>query len=185
MKAIKNILLHTCCGPCALYPIQELKKLDFHITLFFYNPNIWPRDEYTQRLNELKKYLKEHTDIKMIDGRYEPTEWQKKISGWENEPERGRRCELCYAMRLEKTALLAINNNCDFFGTTLSISPHKNSEYINKIGTSIAQIKKINFFVCDWKKNDGFKNACALSRQENFYRQNYCGCIYSQRPQKS
>lgn len=174
-----KILLHTCCSPCACYPIQELINQGFQVTLFYYNPNIHPQEEYESRLNELKKYLKKFPDIKLIRGEYEVKKWFKLTKGLEYEPERGKRCDVCYEMRLRKTAELAKEKDFDYFGSTLSISPHKKADKISSIGNKLAKEFKLKFFDKDWKKMDGFKQACDISKQEDFYRQDYCGCIYS------
>lgn len=173
-----KFLLHACCAPCAIYVIQELKSRGFDVTAFFYNPNIHPKQEYKKRINEMKKYCQQN-EIEFIEGEYELDKWYNLIKGFEKEAEGGRRCEICYQMRLEQTADLAARKNYDYFGTTLSISPHKKSLVINKIGNQLADKYKIKFYPADWKKRDGFKSACELSRQQGFYRQNYCGCAFS------
>lgn len=176
-----RLLLHTCCGPCALYPAGALIKQGYAVTLFFYNPNIQPEVEYYRRLDELKKYLPSHGNLRLIEGRYEPLNWLSAVKGLANEPERGKRCELCYEYRLAATAQLTAEKNFDYFGSTLSISPHKDAHKINSLGEMLAEKFAVKFFVKDWKKNDGFKTACQLAREANFYRQNYCGCIFSRR----
>jgi predicted adenine nucleotide alpha hydrolase (AANH) superfamily ATPase len=178
---MKNILLHTCCAPCACYPIKELRNQGFKITLFYYNPNIHPVSEYRARLNELKKYLDKMPEVQLIQGEYENKIWFELVRGLENEPEGGKRCGICYAMRLKKTADLAKTKNFDYFASTLSISPHKKTNRINELANKLAQELGIKFFERDWKKMDGFKRACEISKKENFYRQNYCGCIYSKK----
>jgi len=138
-----------------------------------------PKKEYELRLAELKEYIKKYKKIKIIEGIYKPKEWFKLIKGLENEPERGKRCDICYQMRLATTAKFAKENNFDFFASSLSISPHKKANKLSELGQLLAQKYQIKFFDRDWKKKDGFKISCQISRQENFYRQNYCGCIYS------
>ncbi len=176
---MEKILLHSCCAPCACYPLKELLDQGYQITLFYYNPNIHPPKEYQARLVELKKYLNKLGKINLIEGEYEVEKWFKLIKGLEQEPERGKRCDICYQLRLEMTARLAKAKGFDYFGSTLSISPHKKAAVISQLGQQLARKYKINFFDRDWKKKDGFKISCQISRQENFYRQNYCGCIFS------
>jgi len=176
---MSSILLHTCCSPCACYPIEELINQGYKVTLFYYNPNIQPASEYQTRLDELKKYLETNKKINMIEGLYEPKKWFVLIKGLENEPERGKRCDVCYQMRLTKTAEMAKEKKFNYFGSTLSISPHKKAAKISELGKLLAKKYGVGFFDKDWKKNEGFKQACRISKEENFYRQNYCGCIYS------
>jgi len=178
MKNKQKILLHTCCAPCGAFVFDCLKNLD--LTCYWYNPNIWPEKEYKKRKDECRKYCKK-INIPFIEEEYEPEAWNKFIKGLEKEIEGGKRCDKCFELRLTKTAEFAKENNFDIFATTLTISPHKNSKQINKIGNRIADRYKLNFCETDWKKNDGYKKSCEISRYENFYRQNYCGCKYSLR----
>ena len=184
-----NLLLHTCCATCLAGVITQLKE--YNITCFFYNPNIHPREEYDKRLNDVKKQC-DKLNIKLIQGDYDKTKWLKLTKGLENEKEGGQRCVKCYTMRLEKTAKTCTRDSLisefDIFTTTLTISPHKKADIINKIGQDIAagleqrrEAKKLGtkFLSADFKKHNGFKHACEISKQENFYRQNYCGCVYS------
>ncbi len=175
----KTILLHSCCAPCSTYPIEQLQQMGFSVSLFYYNPNIHPAKEYQARLEELKAYLNKRSDIKLIVATYEVTKWFALIKGLEKEPERGKRCDVCYKMRLEKTAQTAKEKGFNYFGSTLSISPHKKADKISALGKQLAQKYHINFFDRDWKKQNGFKISCQISKQENFYRQDYCGCIFS------
>jgi len=177
VNAIKpKLLLHTCCAPCGAFVFKCLKN--YHLTCYWYNPNIWPREEYERRKQECKKYC-EKNKINFIEEEYEAQTWNDMVQGLEKEPEKGKRCDICFQMRLEKTACFAKENDFDIFATTLTISPHKNSKKINEIGNKIAKKLKIKFYEADWKKNDGFKKSCEISKQEGFYRQNYCGCQYS------
>ena len=175
----KTILLHSCCAPCSTYPIEQLIQIGFKINLFYYNPNIHPEKEYRARLKEMKFYLAKYPTIKLIEAEYEIKKWFKLIKGLEKEPERGKRCDICYQMRLEKTAQVAKKNNFDFFASTLSISPHKKAAVISQLGKQLADKYKIKFFDRDWKKQNGFKISCEISKRENFYRQDYCGCVFS------
>ena len=170
-----KILLHVCCAPCSTQSIEELKK-DYDVTLFFYNPNIHPKKEYEKRLNEAKKISK-ILDLPLIEGGYDKEAWLEAVKGFENEPETGKRCNICYEFRLNKSAQESKNEKFDFFTTTLTISPHKNSEVINEIGSKINH----KFLKKNFKKKDGFRKSIELSKKHNLYRQNYCGCIYSLR----
>ncbi len=176
---MEKILLHSCCAPCACYPLRELLSQGYQVTLFYYNPNIHPFEEYRARLAELKNYLAKLGNLELIEGDYEVEKWFKLIKGLEHEPERGKRCDICYRMRLERTAQLAKQKKFDYFGSTLSISPHKKADVISRLGEELAAKYQIKFFDRDWKKKDGFKISCQISREENFYRQDYCGCIFS------
>jgi len=174
-----GILLHVCCGSCSLHPYFFLKKI-FDVTFFFYNPNIHPRKEYLKRLEGASAVSGKYS-VPLIIGEYEIKEWMKLTRHLKNEPEGGKRCELCFKMRLVKTADMTKKLGLDFFGTTLTVSPHKNQEVINSIGEEIAFSRKIKFLRADFKKKDGFKKTTELSKKMNLYRQNYCGCIYSKR----
>lgn len=176
---MKKLLLHTCCAPCSIYVIQQLSK-DYQVTVYFYGPNIHPRQEYLARRDEIKKYLTK-IDGGLIEGEYDSGEWFKKTKGLEDEPERGKRCDICFQMRLEKTIKYAQDHGFDYWSSTLAISPHKDFKKISEIGNLLVKEYGLPFIDQDWKKNEGFKHACELSKQEGFYRQNYCGCIYSQR----
>jgi len=172
------LLLHSCCAPCLTHPLEELRK-NFKVTIFFYNPNIHPHEEYEMRLTEAKKYCNEKCEI--IEEEYDPKLWFKLTKGLENEPERGKRCQTCYEMRLAKTAEVAVKRGFHVFATTLSISPHKNAEWLNEIGERLAEKFDIKYLAADWKKRDGFRRSVELSKKVGLRRQNYCGCIYSRK----
>lgn len=174
-----KLLLHCCCAPCVTHPIRILSET-FEVTAFFYNPNIYPESEYQARLLEIQK-LSQNWQFPLLIGPYEFERWEARIRGHENDPEGGSRCLLCYQLRLEETALKAKFANMDYFTSTLSISPHKNANQINAIGEAIASRYGISFYAANFKKKDGFKISCELSKQEGLYRQNYCGCQYSRR----
>lgn len=185
IKEKKKLLLHSCCGPCSSYVITYLTKY-FDITIFYYNPNIYPYEEYSKRKEEQIKVIKKlnktsKNNIDIIDCDYDNNVYEKKIKGLEKEPERGKRCEICYKLRMEKTAITAIKNNYDYFCTTLSVSPYKNAYLINQIGEELENKYKIKWLYSDFKKKDGYKKSIELSKKYNLYRQDYCGCIYSQR----
>lgn len=181
IKDKKKLLLHSCCAPCSSYVISYLTNY-FDITILYYNPNIYPYEEYLKRKNEQIKLIKELTSkniIDIIDCDYDNELYNNLIKGLENEPEKGNRCTICYQMRMEKTASIAKENNYDYFCTTLSVSPYKNSDLINEIGKKLEGRYKINWLYSDFKKKDGYKKSIELSKKYNLYRQDYCGCIYS------
>ena len=175
----KTILLHSCCGPCSSSVIERLKNY-FDITVLYYNPNIEPLEEYIKRKNEQIRLLNE-LSVNYLDIEYLNDEYHAKIAGFENEPENGLRCPLCYELRMEKTAKLAKENNFDYFGTTLTVSPHKPSKIINEIGLKLQEKYDIPYLLSDFKKEDGYKRSIELSKEYNLYRQDYCGCLYSRR----
>ncbi len=178
-----TLLLHACCAPCSSAVLERLGNL-FKITIFFYNPNITERLEYQKRLDEIKKFIKKiktKYPISLIEGRYDQNEFFSMARDLENEPERGRRCYKCYLLRLEETAKIAEENNFSYFTTTLSLSPYKNSNWINEIGESLNKEYQSNFLYSDFKKKNGYKRSIELSKEFNLYRQDYCGCIYSKR----
>ncbi|MDD3067218.1 MAG: epoxyqueuosine reductase QueH [Candidatus Gracilibacteria bacterium] len=173
-----KLLLHTCCAPCLTHPLQELQK-EFEVIAFYYNPNIHPREEYEMRIGEMRKYLAGKCE--MLEAEYDAENWFVKTRGFEMEKERGLRCKICYEMRMRKTAQYAKKNGFAAFTTTLSISPHKNSGWLNEIGKALEKELGIRYIEADWKKCDGFKKSLDISRAENLQRQDYCGCIYSKR----
>ena len=177
-----RMLLHSCCATCTAYPISLLKE-NFDITLFYYNPNIFPEEEYNRRLADIRS-LADTAGTSLIEGEYDTAGWTNVAGHLPDEPEGGRRCLICFSFRLEKTAETAREKGFDIFGTTLSISPHKNSKAINEAGDLLAVRTGIDFYRADFKKKDGFKKASDLSNKFSFYRQNYCGCEYSIRPDK-
>ena len=174
-----GILLHVCCGTCSLYPYFFLRE-DFDVTFFYYNPNIYPEKEYARRLDNVKTVSKINS-IPLIIGKYEIEKWLDLTSNFKDEPEGGNRCTLCFKMRLEKTAETAKKLGLSFFGTTLTVSPHKDTKIINSTGLELGFLKKINFYQADFKKKDGFKKTLESSKNLNLYRQDYCGCVYSMR----
>ena len=185
IKEKKRLLLHSCCGPCSSYVITYLTN-NFDITVLYYNPNIYPYEEYIKRKNEQIKIIellnsKSKNNIDIMDCDYDNNLYEEKIKGLEMEPERGKRCEICYKLRIEKTANIAKENNYDYFCTTLSVSPYKNANLINKIGEEMERKYKIKWLYSDFKKKDGYKKSIMLSQKYNLYRQNYCGCIYSKK----
>lgn len=176
-----TLLLHACCGPCSSYVLEYLNKF-FDITILYYNPNIYPAEEYYRRKDELKKFLIEfklENDIKLVEDDYNPTEYYEAIKGKEDLGEKSRRCYNCYAFRLERAAKYAKAHNYEYFTTTLSISPYKISEWINEIGAFLEQQYKVNYLYADFKKKNGYKRSLELSNEYGLYRQDYCGCKFS------
>ena len=174
---MKKLLLHACCAPCMTVPIERLQS-EYDITGFFYNPNIHPEEEYKKRLNEITNWTQQK-NIPLIVHEYDVDRWHELVKGLEKEPERGKRCTVCFRMRLQQTAILAKQKGFDWFTTTLSISPHKNANIINQIGKKLRDQIGVQFLEANFKKKNGFKRSIELSKKYNFYRQNYCGCIYS------
>ena len=177
LKNKKKLLLHTCCAPCSPHVVEILSK-EFEVCAFFYNPNIHPLEEYQLRLEEMKGFLRT-IPVELIVGEYDADRWFHRVEGMGREEEGGNRCGLCYRMRLEKTACLAQAKGFQYFTTTLTVSPHKNAKIINQIGREVKGSPDVAFYEADFKKRDGFKKSCELSKKLGFYRQNYCGCVYS------
>ena len=175
-----KILLHACCAICSSYPIEHLFSLGYNPLVYFYNPNIYPQSEYEIRL-EAQKKLCDYYGCELIIGDYNQKEYFDYVKGYENEPEKGLRCDLCFNMRLEKTAQKAKSLGINDFTTSIVISPHKSFSKISEIGMKVAEIYDINYVAIDFKKKDGFLKTNQISRQLDLYRQNYCGCKYSLR----
>lgn len=177
-----TLLLHSCCAPCSSYVLEYLSNY-FQITILFYNPNITLANEYEKRLAEIKRLVKDQPhkyQVKLIEGRYEPQEFLTMSKGLEDLPEGGERCFKCYRLRLEEAARFAQINGFDYFTTTLSISPHKNAAKLNEIGRELSDQYQVPYLYSDFKKKNGYKRSIELSHQYNLYRQDYCGCLYSQ-----
>lgn len=178
---VPKLLLHSCCGPCSSYVLEYLSSY-FEITVFYYNPNIYPSDEYWYRVEEQQKIIdltKAKYPIKMISGKYETEKFYELVKGMDNLPEGGERCHKCYEMRLREAAQIAKKEGFDYFTTTLSISPHKNSQVLNKIGEKIAKEVGVKHLPSDFKKNNGYKRSCEITKEYGMYRQDYCGCVFS------
>lgn len=174
-----SLLLHSCCGPCSTEVIDFLKDY-FEITVFYYNPNIEPLKEYLHRKREQKRFLNEYKEAKIhfLDCEYDNNSFKEMAKGLENIPEGGARCNKCFYLRMKKTAIIAKENDFEYFGTTLTVSPHKNSTMINEIGEKISKEENIKYIYGDFKKNDGYKKSIEMSKAYNLYRQDYCGCLY-------
>ncbi|MBE5746128.1 MAG: epoxyqueuosine reductase QueH [Clostridiales bacterium] len=178
-----KLLLHVCCAPCSSSVLNRLVNY-FNITVYFFNPNMDTLTEYEKRMKEeinlintLNKNLTDKINIVCCD--YNSKLFYKTIKGFENCLEGGERCKKCFELRLENTCLYAKENNYDYFTTTLSVSPYKNSEVLNEIGKNLEEKHKIKYLYSDFKKKDGYKKSIELSKIYNLYRQNYCGCIFS------
>lgn len=185
----KKILLHSCCAPCSTAVIERLVS-DYNITILYYNPNIYPEEEYLKRKNEEIRYLeifnKKNPDniVNFLDCDYDKESFYTAVKGLENEREGGARCAVCFRLRLRKTAELALKNDYDLFGTTLTVSPHKNAELINDIGIGIERELGICYLVSNFKKQNGYKRSVELAKENGLYRQNYCGCEFAYEIQK-
>lgn len=178
-----TLLIHSCCAPCSSYVLEYLSSY-FKITILYYNPNIYPKIEFDKRVVELKNLINKmnlNNEISLIIPDYDSMSYFESIKGLEKEKEGGKRCYKCYKLRLEKTALYAKENNFDYFTTTLSISPHKNSKVLNEIGALLEENYQINYLYSDFKKKNGYKRSIELSKKYNLYRQDYCGCIFSKK----
>ncbi len=176
-----SLLLQSCCAPCSSYVLEYLSRY-FKITVFYYNPNIYPPDEFFRRRAEQERFISlfpVQNPIGFIGAEYESERFYDAVKGLENIPEGGERCFACYRLRLEKTAALAKKKGFDYFTTTLSISPHKNAEMLNKIGGELGEKYGVSYLFSDFKKKNGYKRSTELSRLYGIYRQNYCGCVFS------
>ena len=175
-----TLLLHSCCAPCSSACLERLKD-KFKITVLYYNPNIDEEEEYQKRKAEQIRFLQETGWAELLDCDYDAEAFAKMAQGLENEPERGKRCYACYALRLQKTAELAREKGFDYFATTLTLSPHKNAEWLNEIGEREGGRYAVNYLFSDFKKQGGYYRSTALSVEYNLYRQDFCGCKYSKR----
>ncbi len=180
---VPTLLLHSCCAPCSSYVIEYLSQY-FSITVFYYNPNISPEEEYRFRSSEQKRLIAEMPvkyPVTYIDEEYDSRQFFDAVKGLENEPEGGRRCEKCFELRLGRTIQLAKEMGFDYAATTLSISPLKNAQLLNEIGKRLSEKQGVNWLGSDFKKKGGYKRSTELSKEYGLYRQNYCGCVFSKR----
>lgn len=178
---VPRLFLHSCCAPCSSYVLEYLSQY-FEITVFYYNPNIAPEEEYWKRAEEqqrLTRQLPARYPIHMVTGPYEPERFYELAKGLEQEPEGGMRCKLCYHLRLEEAARLAAEGGYDYFTTTLSISPLKNAEWLNEIGEELERRYPVKHLPSDFKKKNGYRRSVELSAEYGLYRQDYCGCVFS------
>ena len=186
-----SLLLHVCCAPCSSACLDILKEW-FNITLLFYNPNIQPKEEYFKRQEELKQFVSELNqensqkiqadilkEIKILDVEYDPDEFFQVTKGLENEKEGGKRCRKCFELRLAKTADICKKGGYDYFTTTLTLSPYKDSQLLNEIGKTMQDRFNKQYLFSDFKKNEGYKKSIEYSKKYKLYRQDYCGCVFS------
>ena len=183
-----RLLLHSCCGPCSSYVLEYLTR-HFEVSLFYYNPNIWPEAEYIKRLSEQDRLLREAPfaqNVRRLPAEYDPEAFEAISEGLKGEKEGGARCAECFRLRLERTARAAKEGAFDYFTTTLTVSPHKNSRLLNKIGQETGEKFGVEFLCSDFKKAKGFDRSLELSEEYALYRQEYCGCRYSKgRPEET
>ncbi|MBQ9716179.1 MAG: epoxyqueuosine reductase QueH [Clostridia bacterium] len=176
-----KLLLQSCCGPCSSYVLKYLTD-HFDIFVYYYNPNVYPAEEYAKRLDTQKQLLDampRENVIQLVECNYDHDEFLAVAKGYEDEKEGGARCAKCFMLRLEKTAQKAKEMGCDFFGTTLTVSPHKNAQVLNNIGLQLQQKYGVRFLPSDFKKKEGYKQSIELSKQYDLYRQEYCGCEFA------
>lgn len=174
-----KLLLHACCGVCSSSVIERLYPF-FDITILYYNPNIYPEEEYIKRLNTQKEIIsKMNLNVKLLEIGYLNQEFEQIAKGLENEKEGGIRCTKCFYLRLEKTAKIASEKHFDYFTTTLSVSPYKDSQRLNKIGEVLEKEYNVKYLYSDFKKKEGYKRSNELAKKYDLYRQHYCGCQYS------
>ncbi len=180
---VPSLLLHSCCAPCSSYVLSYLSEY-FRITVCYYNPNITSEEEFRKRAAEQERLISEmpvKNPVTFRIGEYHPEQFFEAVKGLENEPEGGRRCEVCFRMRLAYAGRMALDEGFDYFTTTLTISPLKNAPLLNTIGEQISKEIGIPYLVSDFKKREGYKKSIELSAQYHLYRQDYCGCVYSLR----
>lgn len=189
IEQIKNdsitptLLLHVCCAPCSSYCLEYLSEY-FNIIVLYYNPNISYEEEYEYRLSEEKRLIREmkfKNPVRIIDSRYNPKEFFDAAKGLENEPEGGKRCLECFKLRLNESCKKAKEIGADYITTTLTISPLKNAQALNEIGSECAENYGVKWLFSDFKKNEGYKRSITLSKEYNLYRQNFCGCVFSKK----
>ena len=176
-----RLLLHSCCAPCSSFVLERLMNV-FDLTVFYYNPNIAPREEFLRRVEEQQRLIDampHERPIDLIQGEYDDCAFYELARGHEQDPEGGERCTACFRLRLGKTAEVAAQGGFDYFTTTLSISPLKDAQRLNAIGAALSAETGVPYLFSDFKKRNGYKRSCELSAQYGLYRQDYCGCIYS------
>lgn len=184
---VPRLLIHSCCAPCSSYVLEYLSQY-FEITVYFYNPNIYPPLEYIRRVEEQDRLISEMNFVHPVTlqtGAYEPQEFYRIVEGLEKEPEGGLRCFRCYELRLQEAAKIAQAGKFDYFTTTLSISPLKNADKLNEIGEKLGREYRVAYLPSDFKKKNGYKRSVELSKEHDLYRQDYCGCVFSQRERQT
>uniref|UniRef100_UPI0040579F63 epoxyqueuosine reductase QueH n=1 Tax=Agathobacter sp. TaxID=2021311 RepID=UPI0040579F63 len=185
-QEVPTLLLHSCCAPCSSYCLELLSSY-FRVTVFYYNPNIYPPEEYFMRAEEQRRFIKQFPakyPISFVEGSYDTDRFYEMAKGKEQAKEGGERCFLCYEMRLRETCEYAKTHGFDFFTTTLSISPLKNAEKLNEIGEKLENEYGISYLYSDFKKKNGYKRSTDISKEYGMYRQDYCGCVYSIRKER-
>jgi hypothetical protein len=184
---LPSLLLHSCCAPCSSYVLEYLSQF-FAITVLYYNPNIYPEEEYYRRVAEQKRLIEQMPlshPVRLIEGRFDSREFYEAVRGLEQIPEGGARCHACFRLRLEEAARIASEGGFDYFTTTLTISPLKNAAVLNEIGEALAKQYQITWLPSDFKKKEGYKRSIALSAEYDLYRQDYCGCVFSKREREN
>ena len=179
--SVPKLFLHSCCAPCSSYVLEYLSEY-FEITVFYYNPNIYPPEEYHERAAEQKRFIEQFPakhPISYIEGEYDTKRFYEMARGLEKVPEGGERCFQCYELRMRESAMLAKMGGFDYFTTTLSISPLKNAEKLNEIGEMLEEEYGVKHLTSDFKKKNGYKRSTELSKEYELYRQDYCGCEFS------
>ena len=180
-ERVPSVLLHSCCAPCSSYCIEYLSQY-FRVTVFYYNPNIYPDSEYYHRVKEQQEFINRFPakyPVGFIEGDFDTQEFYKAAKGLEQEPERGARCTECFKLRLGRTAEVASEKRFDYFTSTLTISPMKDAALLNQIGSEMGEVHKVKWLPSDFKKKNGYLRSCELSREYGIYRQDYCGCVFS------
>ena len=184
---VPSLLLHSCCAPCSSYCIEYLSEF-FDLTVFYYNPNIYPDEEYLMRVRQQQDFIKRFPakrPVKFIEGDFEKERFYTEVAkGYEDCPERGERCRRCFYLRLSETAKRAKQEGLEYFATTLTISPQKDVEVLNEVGRQCAAEFGISYLETEFRKKGGYLRSCEISREYEMYRQDYCGCVYSMRERK-
>ena len=177
----ERVLLHSCCAPCVCEIMKTLKLSNVVFTVFFYNPNIDTEEEYETRKMENIRFA-EKLKVPFVDGDYDNIDWLRRIAGYEDEPERGKRCTLCFEIRLKRAARYAFENNFKIFASSLGISRWKNFEQITQCGIqAAADFTNLSYWTYNWRKKGGIERMAQINKRENFYRQKYCGCVFSKK----
>ena len=185
-KEVPRLFLHSCCAPCSSYVLEYLSE-HFAITVFYFNPNIAPEEEYRKRVEEQKRLVEQLPavyPIQFLEGRYEPEEFYSRVRGLEKEPEGGARCRVCFELRLEEAARLAAEGGYDYYTTTLSISPLKNAQVLADVAIKMGEKWGVAWLPSDFKKKEGYKRSIQLSSEYDLYRKNYCGCVFSRQKEE-
>lgn len=182
-NTVPKLFLHSCCAPCSSYCIEYLSEY-FEITVFYYNPNIYPPEEYAKRVVEQEQFIQRFptkNKVSFVEGKYDTDKFYAAVKGYESCAEGGERCFICYRLRMEEAAKYALEGGFDYFTTTLSISPLKNAQKLNEIGAELEKEYGVKYLYSDFKKKNGYKRSTEISAEYGMYRQNYCGCVFSVR----